>query len=953
VTPLEERLLLTAGTLDHTFGTDGMAAISLDSGPSPQDAFASACAVDANGRIIIAGNAFGNSEEILVARLNPNGTLDTTFNNNGVVEIPDPLGAGTAYASGVAIDANGEVVVAGSAYATNGLYQMVVARLNPNGTLDSSFGIGGIIWGADASNGGSLHANAVAVQSDGKIVLAGSDSVNGVSYFALERLNHNGFSDPSFEFSNNSSLVEQQGLVLTSFPDGNGAVSSSVAYSLAIAPDGTIAAAGSSMSADGSTDQFAVALYNSDGRPDADFNAVGKTVFNFAGAGNSQAEGVSFQSTGKIIVSGYGVDTSGDYFVVIRYLPDGTLDQSFGVAGLATASFPAGNFVSGLASVLQPNDKIVQVGEFSDDLSTGRYNFAVARYTANGSPDPTFGFDGVTTTDLFGAEQNDYAEGITLQPDGKAVGVGISYDPAGYQFIDVARYNGDAGQFQLSAPNVTVGKSAGKATLTVTRTGGATGTATVQYATADGSAIAGADYTPVSGTLTFQDGQTSQTITVPIVNLGGIKGGTEYFSVTLSNPTGGATLGSQYYAYVYVLHPDIVLFPSNATEGAPLTTTLARFAGTNLFAPGADYVASINWGDNTTTTAGTLTADSSVGFDVTGTHTYAEEGTYTVTVSISGANIISGTTKITVADAPLAGTPINLTVTGKKNFSGPVATFTDADPAGKASDYTATITWDDGTTSAGTISGTGPFTVSGSHVFGAFSGTHQISVAIADAGGSKTSVTDNVIDPTPNERYVLQLYQQLLGREADPTGLASWAGLLDAGTPRIQVALAIEQSQEYRQDEVQALYAHYLYRNADPAGLAAFTQVLDIGGTLEQVAAIIVASAEYYQNRGGGTNAGFLDALYRDALGRAIDPAGATFFTQALAGSESRGQVAAALFGSPEYRQDLVESYYRGLLHRDADASGLASFVQVLGNGARDEEVLAVILGSDEFFGAL
>jgi hypothetical protein len=167
------------------------------------------------------------------------------------------------------------------------------------------------------------------------------------------------------------------------------------------------------------------------------------------------------------------------------------------------------------------------------------------------------------------------------------------------------------------------------------------------------------------------------------------------------------------------------------------------------------------------------------------------------------------------------------------------------------------------------------------------------------------------------------------------------------------VALDIEQSQEYRRDEVQALYARYLHRNADPSGLAAFTNLLAQGGTPEQVAADIVASGEYCQTRADGTNAGFLSALYRDAVSRAIDPAGQSFFSNQQAAAASRAGVALAIFASAEYRQDLVESYYRSILGRSADRSGLAIFAGALANGKHDEQVMADIFSSDEFFATL
>jgi hypothetical protein len=89
------------------------------------------------------------------------------------------------------------------------------------------------------------------------------------------------------------------------------------------------------------------------------------------------------------------------------------------------------------------------------------------------------------------------------------------------------------------------------------------------------------------------------------------------------------------------------------------------------------------------------------------------------------------------------------------------------------------------------------------------------------------------------------------------------------------------------------------------------------GGTTEQVESLIAGSAEYFQVRGGGTDLGFLQALYQDALNRAIDPAGQMTFSQALAKGATRAQVAAAVFTSLEFRQDLVESGCHGLAARD------------------------------------
>ena len=144
-------------------------------------------------------------------------------------------------------------------------------------------------------------------------------------------------------------------------------------------------------------------------------------------------------------------------------------------------------------------------------------------------------------------------------------------------------------------------------------------------------------------------------------------------------------------------------------------------------------------------------------------------------------------------------------------------------------------------------------------------------------------------NPTPpanqhleNQLFVLQVYQNMLGRTADAGGLTNWTYLLDQGISRSTVVADIEQGLEYRTDEVEAIYQKMLLRPADPDGLSTFTTLLANGGTLEQVEVAIAGSPEYFQTRGGGQMTGFLNALYMDALGRAVDPTGQAVFGQAL-----------------------------------------------------------------------
>jgi hypothetical protein len=140
-----------------------------------------------------------------------------------------------------------------------------------------------------------------------------------------------------------------------------------------------------------------------------------------------------------------------------------------------------------------------------------------------------------------------------------------------------------------------------------------------------------------------------------------------------------------------------------------------------------------------------------------------------------------------------------------------------------------------------------------------------------------------------------------------------------------------------------------LGRAADLTGLIGAVQFLGAGGTNEQLLSAITGSQEYFQKT-GATNDGFLNALYEDALGRAIDPSGEAASAQALAAGMSRVQVAATIFSSPEYQQKLVESYYQRFLRRAGDPEGLAAWVESLQRGSTDAQVLARFVTSQEYF---
>jgi hypothetical protein len=190
-------------------------------------------------------------------------------------------------------------------------------------------------------------------------------------------------------------------------------------------------------------------------------------------------------------------------------------------------------------------------------------------------------------------------------------------------------------------------------------------------------------------------------------------------------------------------------------EGSAFNGTVATFSDSDTTKTPASFTTSIAWGDGTSPTAGTVTGGSG-SFTVTGQHTYADEGTFSFTVTVSengpgGATTSAmGTAAVSEADA-LSGAPVVFSAQASVPFTGVVAGFADTDTANVAADFAAIIDWGDATTSAGTVAGGGgSFTVSGTHTY-AMAGTFNVTVTLNDdsPGTAKatTTSTANVTAP--------------------------------------------------------------------------------------------------------------------------------------------------------------------------------------------------------------
>jgi len=405
------------GTLDTSFDGDGK--VKTDSGSTSD--VARAIALQLDGKILVAGKAAlgGGLTDFAVVRYNSNGSRDTSFDGDGIVA----TAFGSQQASGVAIQPDGKIVAVGSGYG-----DFALARVNGAGSLDASFDSDGKVT---TNIGHSLHdigqgVVITAEQPDGKILVAGTSSstLGGGGFFAVARYNSDGSVDPTFG---------SNGQVLTTVGGGG-----AIAQAIAVQPDRKIVVAGAAkLPYTSSYWQFALVRYNADGTLDPSFNGDGILVTSL-GAYDSYATAVAIQGDGRIVVAGVSTQSiNGTDFTLARFNGDGSVDTGFGMAGIATADF--GWEDTAMAVATQSDDRIV-VGGYTKQSAT-LYDFALARFNSDGSLDEDFDGDGKVTT-VFGPYQ-DYLNGIAIQVDGKIVAVGAaSQDTTGFDFA-LARYDAD------------------------------------------------------------------------------------------------------------------------------------------------------------------------------------------------------------------------------------------------------------------------------------------------------------------------------------------------------------------------------------------------------------------------------------------------------------------------------------------------------------------------------
>ena len=389
---------------------------------------AAAVAIQPDGKIVAGGQRDGlgstrdpaESSDFALARYKPNGRLDPSFGTGG--RVLTDFGLSFDELDALVLQPDGKIVAGGRSSPPNHASGtgFALARYNSRGRLDPSFGRHGRVRIRLGPSGSA--ANAIALQPDGKIIAAGTNSGNEVTpqSWVVARFNPDGSLDPSFG---------NGGDVTTAF-----GLTSSVG-AVTLEPNGKVVVLGSSCG-DRDPCELALARYNADGNLDPSFGSGGRVTTRFTGFYDVFGNGVAVQAEGKIIAAGTAGSSPDNYnFILARYNADGSLDSGFGTGGTVMTDLEPGSdesrdSASGLA--LEPDGAIIVAGTDSNE------DFAVALYDAHGSLDPSFGGTGIVRTDLSSGEAHAWA--VAIARDGKIVTAGRSNDR-----FALVRYRRDGG----------------------------------------------------------------------------------------------------------------------------------------------------------------------------------------------------------------------------------------------------------------------------------------------------------------------------------------------------------------------------------------------------------------------------------------------------------------------------------------------------------------------------
>ena len=387
------------GSIDSSFGKYGADTFTVQNIiPSTyQGANLRCISIQPDGKIVAAGTAWYTAgtnflSNTLVMRLNKNGTLDTTFGDKGTVRtnINSSTGLSIDEANGIAVQPDGRIIIAGSTY-DYVQHRFLVVRYNTDGSVDNSFGSGGA--NTFSISGYDDEAFAIKVLDNGKIVIAGESYLHITDYsytVALMRLKQNGYADTDFG---------KQGMVTTIVSHG-----AAVANALAVLPNNKIVIAGTTQDAVAAQKDLLCIKYTANGTVDSGFGNNGKVIIDIQGR-DDVANSILVQDDNKILLGGYATNADSiTEFMCVRLSAAGNKDQHFGKDGVATTGlYQQGDEGQGMA--FSGSGKIIMAG--NSHFGAARY-ISLVRFTVSGNIDNGFGNEGKTSMGIGSSEDIAY-----------------------------------------------------------------------------------------------------------------------------------------------------------------------------------------------------------------------------------------------------------------------------------------------------------------------------------------------------------------------------------------------------------------------------------------------------------------------------------------------------------------------------------------------------------------
>jgi uncharacterized delta-60 repeat protein/uncharacterized repeat protein (TIGR02543 family) len=938
-----------------------------------------------SGQLVVAGNTFsGAQNDAAVIRVTvPGLALDTTFGASGKCVFS--FGSGDSDVAGAAVQTDGKIVVAGSAFnGTN--YDFALARLSANGTLDTSFGTGGKV--VTPIGGGNDFGRAVAIQSDGKIVVAGTVySTINESNVAVARYTAAGALDSTFN-----------GGGIRSIPFAAGVDD---ARALAIKADGRIVVSGSGQN--GATKDVIVAQLTSAGALDATFNATGKVTTSFS-SGDDEANAVLIQANDAVVVGGSLKSGDSQAMLLARYASG---DPPYVSAVNRISQSPASTTPVLFEVLFSEPVTGVDASDFSLTVTGSVTGAAITGVSGSGNEWIVIvartGGEGTIRLDVLDDDSIVDGGGSPLN----GVGTGNTYT---------------AGQAYSVHPPITITTSSlpavtmGAAYSQPIAVSG--GVAPYTLSVLSGTLPPGL-FIESNGTIT---GAATQAGTFAFTLQAGDSGGsadTQALSITVNPIMRNLDINK-------VGEGTVVSVPAGIDCGATCSAQFERGTSISLGAVAATGYVFTGWSGGDCTGTGTCVV--ALNASTTVTATFAPVN-FNLSVSLSGAGlgakVLSAPAGIDCPGACTVPFPNGQVVTLTPSSTDPRLVFTNWSGACTGSGACqVTMSAERSVTAhfaylillpvynsgGGTIVSSPPGISCGpqeadcealflpgtqvtltatalpgaqvSSLTGAAcagEATCQVTFAAADedqsasmlvreaiflldpAGDSDGDGIPNGVEPGEgrdalakdndvfgNARlFAMQMYRDFLSREGDPAGIQGWTDLVAAGTyTRNQVIDAFLSSEEFSGfvSPVVRLYFATFLRVPDYDGLV-FNAGLVRAGTLTpvQLADFFAASPEFAATYGSLDDAQFVTLLYGNVLGRAPDPDGLNGWVALLEGGMTRGQVLYGFAESAEYQAAManevfVTMMYAGMLRRTPEPTGFSGWVTFLDNATYTRE---------------